>query len=302
MSRFVHLHVHTQYSILDGQASIQRLVDKAIADRQPGIAITDHGNMFGVKEFFNYVKKVTGKYKGAAAEAEARIAGLRDGSIAAEDPAAEIAAEEQKAAEARRKAAFKPIIGCEVYVAPRGRTRFQKVHEFDSHYNHLVLLCRNEEGYRNLSYMVSKAYLEGFYVKPRIDMDLLRAHAAGLIACSACLGGEVPRLLLAGDYDKAREAALEMGRTTSRTATESAEALEYMALAGWSVEDSIAGLPGILRMSEATGLDLARVSDLVTDSMSALGVGIQDLGGYLDVAAKANNKSNPAGLCFEPIL
>ncbi len=94
------------------------------------------------------------------------------------------------------------------------------------------------------------------------------------------------------DYMRAREAALEMGRTTSRTATESAEALEYMALAGWSVEDSIAGLPGILRMSEATGLDLARVSDLVTDSMSALGVGIQDLGGYLDVAAKANNKSN----------
>lgn len=94
------------------------------------------------------------------------------------------------------------------------------------------------------------------------------------------------------DYAKAREAAMEMGRTTSKTASESAQALEYMALAGWSVEDSIAGLPGILRLSEATGLDLARTSDLVTDSMSALGVEIQDLDGYLDVAAKANNKSN----------
>ena len=95
-----------------------------------------------------------------------------------------------------------------------------------------------------------------------------------------------------GDYEKARAAAMEMGRSTSKTATESAQALEYMALAGWDVDDSVSGLPDILRLSEATGLDLARTSDLVTDSMSALGIEVQDLGGYLDVAAKANNKSN----------
>ena len=105
---------------------------------------------------------------------------------------------------------IKPIIGCEVYVAPRGRTRFQKVHEFDSAFTHLVLLCRNQEGYRNLSYQVSQAYLEGFYIKPRIDWDLLRGTPAASIACSACLAGELPRLLMAGEYEKAKETALEM--------------------------------------------------------------------------------------------
>ncbi len=206
MSRFVHLHVHTQYSILDGQASIQRLVDKAIADRQPGIAITDHGNMFGVKEFFNYVKKVTGKYKGAAAEAEARIAGLRDGSIAAEDPAAEIAAEEQKAAEARRKAAFKPIIGCEVYVARRRLQDKDKTHREDQGGYHLILLAKNERGYKNLVKIVSKAWTEGFYMRPRTDRAEIEKHREGLICCSACLGGEVPRAITQGELDKAEEA------------------------------------------------------------------------------------------------
>ena len=95
-------------------------------------------------------------------------------------------------------------------MAPRGRTRFQKVHEYDSDFSHLVLLCRNEEGYRNLSYMVSQAFLEGFYMKPRIDLDLLREHCGGLIACSACLGGSCPGCCSAGDYDKAKEVALEM--------------------------------------------------------------------------------------------
>ena len=104
MPQFVHLHVHSQYSILDGQASIQRLVDKAMADGQPGIALTDHGNMFGVKEFFNYVKKAKGKCKDGIKVCEARIAGLRDGSIESADAAAEIAAEERKKAEWERKA------------------------------------------------------------------------------------------------------------------------------------------------------------------------------------------------------
>ena len=107
---FVHLHVHSQYSILDGQASIQKLVDKAMRDGQPGIALTDHGNMFGIKEFYNYVKKVKGKYKAQAAEAEARLAALVDGSQAPVDPA-EIARCRAELADLKRKAAFKPIIG-----------------------------------------------------------------------------------------------------------------------------------------------------------------------------------------------
>lgn len=118
MPEFVHLHVHSQYSILDGQASIQRLVDKAMADGQPGIAITDHGDMFGIKEFYNYVKKVKGKLKDKASECEKRLAELREG--AAEDAASEIAACERQLGELRRKLAFKPIIGCEVYVARAG--------------------------------------------------------------------------------------------------------------------------------------------------------------------------------------
>ncbi len=206
MSGFVHLHVHTQYSILDGQASISRLVDKAIADHQPGIAITDHGNMFGVKEFFNYVKKITGKYKGAAAECEARLAGLRDGSIAAEDPAAEIAAEEQKLAENRRKAAFKPIIGCEVYVARRRLQDKDKTHREDQGGYHLILLAKNQRGYKNLIKIVSKAWTEGFYMRPRTDRAEIEKYHEGLICCSACLGGEVPRALTQGDMEKAEEA------------------------------------------------------------------------------------------------
>ena len=105
MSQFVHLHVHSQYSILDGQASIQRLVDKAMADGQPGIAITDHGDMFGIKEFYNYVKKVKGKYKDKAAECEKRLAALRDGTEQAADPEAEIAACERQMDDLRRKMA-----------------------------------------------------------------------------------------------------------------------------------------------------------------------------------------------------
>ena len=161
---FVHLHLHTEFSLLDGACRIKKLVERVKDLGQEAVAITDHGCMYGVIDFYRACKG----------------------------------------------AGIKPIIGCEVYVAPRGRTRLQKVHELDAESRHLVLLCRNEEGYRNLSYLVSKAYLEGFYVKPRIDMDLLREHASGLIACSACLGGELPRLLLAGDYDQAKEIALEM--------------------------------------------------------------------------------------------
>ena len=143
---FTHLHVHTEFSLLDGFCKIKELPGVVKSMGQTACAITDHGVMYGVIDFYR------------ACKAEG----------------------------------IKPIIGCEVYVAPQGRTRFDKVHEFDSESRHLVLLCENEEGYRNLSYMVSLAWTEGFYVKPRIDQDLLREHSKGLIALSACLAGEIP--------------------------------------------------------------------------------------------------------------
>ena len=155
---FVHLHLHTEYSLLDGACRIGRLMDRVRELGQDAVAITDHGVMYGVIDFY-------------------------------------------KAAKA---AGVKPIIGCEVYVAPR--TRFDKVHGVDRESAHLVLLCENETGYRNLSYMV---FLEGFYGRPRIDMDLLRAHSEGLIALSACLAGAIPRRLKIDDYEGAKEIARE---------------------------------------------------------------------------------------------
>ena len=202
---FVHLHVHSQYSILDGQASIQKLVDKAMRDGQPGIALTDHGNMFGIKEFYNYVKKVKGKYKAQAAEAEARLAALVDGSQAPADPA-EIARCRAELADLKRKAAFKPIIGSEVYVARR-RMQDQEGKPDQSGY-HLILLAKNLKGYHNLIKIVSKAWTEGFYMRPRTDRVELEKYHEGLICCSACLAGEVPRAITADDMQKAEEAIL----------------------------------------------------------------------------------------------
>lgn len=158
---FVHLHVHTQYSLLDGQASVEGLVNKAVADGMPGLAITDHGNMYGIKEFFNYVNKVNSKNPDLN---------------------------------------FKPIFGCEMYVARE-----------DMHINvdkrdtgrHLIVLAKNEKGYHNLVKLVSKAWTEGFYSHPRTDKKEIAAHREGLIICSACLGGEIPRLLAQGDYAEA---------------------------------------------------------------------------------------------------
>ena len=200
---FVHLHVHSQYSILDGQASIQRLVDKAMRDGQPGIALTDHGNMFGVKEFYNYVNKVKGKYKAQAAETEKRLAALGDDAQA--DPA-EVARCQAELAELKRKAAFKPIIGCEVYVA---RRRMQdKEGKPDQGGYHLILLAKNLKGYHNLIKIVSKAWTEGFYMRPRTDRVELEKYHEGLICCSACLAGEVPRAITADDMQKAEESLL----------------------------------------------------------------------------------------------
>ena len=158
---FVHLHLHTEYSLLDGACRIGKLMDRVKELGQDAVAITDHGVMYGVIDFYR----------------------------------------------AAKAAGVKPIIGCEVYVAPR--TRFDKVHGIDNENAHLVLLCQNETGYRNLSYLVSKGFLEGFYGRPRIDMELLRQHAEGLIALSACLAGAIPRRLKIDDYEGAKALALE---------------------------------------------------------------------------------------------
>jgi len=154
---FVHLHCHTDYSLLDGACEISQLMDTAAAQKMPAIAMTDHGNLFGAVQFYN-----TAKAKGVH-----------------------------------------PVIGCEVYVSQQGhKTRVES-----DRYNHLVLLCENQEGYRNLIDLVSTAYLEGFYYKPRIDKDLLAAHSKGLIAMSACLRGDINETLLADRYEEARRLA-----------------------------------------------------------------------------------------------
>lgn len=161
---FTHLHVHSQYSLLDGKASIKELVDKAVADGARGIALTDHGNMYGIKEFYNYVKK--------------KNSDLPD---------------DQK---------FKPVIGCEMYVAADRLT--DRKDKRDTGY-HLIVLAKNRTGYRNLIKLVSKAWTEGFYYKPRTDRHELASHREGLIVCSACLGGEVPQLILNGQIQEAEE-------------------------------------------------------------------------------------------------
>ena len=147
MQDFVHLHVHTQYSILDGQASIPRLVDKAIADGMKGIAVTDHGDMFGIKEFFNYVNKKNGKTNGEIKDLKKKIAGLEKGKIACENPEEELAKAKEELAKANQKL-FKPIIGCEMYVARR--RLYNKEGKPDQSGFHLVVLAKNAKGYHNL--------------------------------------------------------------------------------------------------------------------------------------------------------
>lgn len=164
---FTHLHVHSQYSLLDGKATIPELVDKAIADGQRGIALTDHGNMFGIKEFFNYVEK--------------KNSGLSD---------------DEK---------FKPIIGCEMYVARNKMT--EKKDKTDNGY-HLIVLAKNNKGYHNLVKLVSKAWTEGYYYKPRTDRENLAQYREGLIVCSACLGGEVPQFILHDELEQAEQRIL----------------------------------------------------------------------------------------------
>src|SRR5574344_735591 len=167
MQDFVHLHVHTYYSILDGQASIKKLVDKALANGMRGMAVTDHGNMMGIKEFYNYCKKVNEKLKDEG------------------------------------KPLFIPIFGCEMYVAhsPKGD------HSLGMGGYHLIVLAKNEKGYHNLIKMVSRAWTDGFYRNPRTDRADLEKYHEGLIVCSACIAGEVPSKVLKGDIKGAEEAA-----------------------------------------------------------------------------------------------
>ena len=169
MEDFIHLHVHTYYSILDGQSPVEKLVDKAVANGMRGMAITDHGNMFGVKELFNYCNKINGKLKDQGKEP------------------------------------FKPIFGCEMYVARR--TKADRVKEKgDAGGYHLIVLAKNYNGYKNLIKLVSRAWVDGFYSKPRTDRADLEKYHEDLIVCSACIAGEVPAKILKGDIPGAREA------------------------------------------------------------------------------------------------
>ena len=203
MQDFVHLHVHTQYSILDGQASIPRLVDKAIANGMRGIAVTDHGDMFGIKEFFNYVNKKNGGTNGEIKDLKKKIAALEIGKAEAENPEEELAACREQLEEVRKRL-FKPIIGCEMYVARRSME--QKDGKIDQSGYHLVVLAKNLKGYHNLIKLVSKAWTKGFYMRPRTDRSELEKYHEGLIVCSACLGGEIPRRITAGQFAEAEEA------------------------------------------------------------------------------------------------
>ena len=203
MQDFVHLHVHTQYSILDGQASIPRLVDKAMADGMRGIAVTDHGDMFGIKEFFNYVNKKNSGTNGEIKTLKKRLAALESGKEECASPETAIR-ECKEQLEAARKKLFKPIFGCEMYVARR--RLYNKEGKPDQSGYHLVVLAKNEKGYHNLIKLVSKAWTEGFYMRPRTDRVELEKYHEGLIVCSACLGGEIPRRISAGQLEEAEEA------------------------------------------------------------------------------------------------
>ncbi len=192
--KFVHLHTHTQFSLLDGQAPIPALVDKAMADGMPGLAITDHGNMFGIKEFANYVNKKNGKTKDAIKAAEKA---LKEAEAASDAAAAEVARAELEKA---RSKWFKPIFGCEMYVA---RKDMHDTTDKSDRGRHLIVLAKNKTGYKNLIKLVSKAWTEGFYFNPRTDKKELEKHHEGLIVASACLGGELPQLILHGQIEEA---------------------------------------------------------------------------------------------------
>ena len=204
---FVHLQLHTEYSLLDGCCRIDKLMQAVAANGQKSVALTDHGVMYGAVDF----------YKAAKANG------------------------------------IKPIIGCEVYVAPRARTDKQK--PLDSEYTHLVLLCKNNEGYQNLIKMVSLAFTEGFYSKPRVDRELLEKHHGGLIALSACLAGEIPRRILRNDYEAAKETALWYNKVFG-------QGNYYLELQDHGIEEQKIVIPQIIRISKETGIPLVATNDV----------------------------------------
>ena len=203
---FVHLHVHTEYSLLDGACRIDRMMDRVKELGQDTIAITDHGVMYGCIDFY-------------------------------------------KAAKA---AGIKPIIGCEVYVARRKMG--DRIHGVDNDPYHLVLLCKNRTGYENLCYMVSQAFLRGFYGKPRIDLDLLRERHEGLIALSACLAGAIPQYLMAESYEEAKKYALTMAEIMG-------EGNFYLELQDHGLSEQQAVNQGVRRIARETGLPLVVTND-----------------------------------------
>ncbi len=207
MERFVHLHLHSEYSLLDGACRIADIPKIAKEMGHTAVAITDHGAMYGVVSFY-------------------------------------------KACE---KEGIKPIIGCEVYVAKR--SRFDKTHDLDSSSYHLVLLVENEIGYRNLIEMVSKSFTEGFYSKPRIDMELLEAHHEGLIALSACLAGYIPRMIAAGEYDEALAYAERMRDIFG-------EDRFYLEVQDHGIAEQKTVNRAILQIAEKTGIGLVATNDV----------------------------------------
>lgn len=202
---FVHLHVHTEYSLLDGACRIDRLMERVKECGQTAVACTDHGVMYGCVQFYK----------------------------------------------AAKKAGVKPIIGCEVYVA--NRTRFDKVNKIDGN-NHLLLLCKNERGYKNLIKMVSAAFVEGFYSKPRVDKQLLEQYHEGLICLSACLAGEIPQAILAGDYNRAKETALWYQELFGK-------GNYYIELQDHGLEEDNIVLPQLIKLSRETGIPMAATND-----------------------------------------
>ncbi len=202
---FTHLHLHTEYSLLDGACRIEGLMQRVKALGQTAVAITDHGVMYGCVDFYK----------------------------------------------AAKKAGVKPIIGCEVYVATR--TRFDKVNRIDGS-NHLVLLCKNETGYKNLIKMVSVGFTEGFYNKPRVDHELLEEYHEGLICLSACLAGEIPQALLAGDYEKAKNLARYYEDLFGK-------GNYYIEIQDHGLDEQRTVLPLLVRLSRETGIPLVATND-----------------------------------------
>ncbi len=205
MGEFVHLHLHTEYSLLDGACRISDIPERLRECDQDAVAITDHGNMYGAIEFYKTCKKN----------------------------------------------GIKPIIGCEVYVA--SGSRFEKRSNVDSYY-HLVLLCKNITGYENLIKLVSKGYTEGFYSKPRVDDELLRAHSEGLIALSACLSGRIPRALSAGDYETAKKTAIQYSEIFGKENF-------YIELQDHGTKDTQEILPELVRLADECGLSTVATND-----------------------------------------